>query len=107
MFSFFQAKQKNTLNKDIFENSIIIDVRSKEEFQTDPVKPAEIKVTNIPVDQIISLRTIPNTSQDSKIVLFCKSGSRSAMASEILKHGGYTNIINAGSKDNVEKILQE
>lgn len=106
MLSFFQAKQKNILSKDIFDNSTIVDVRSKEEFDTEPAKLGDLDIINIPVDQIIFSRCIPSIAKDSKIVLFCRSGNRSGIATEILKYAGYTNIINVGSKDHLEKIFQ-
>lgn len=65
---------------------MLIDVRTEDEFNAGHIDGA----VNIPV-QIIMKAVIP-LSKDSKIELYCRSGSRARMAELILRHRGFTNI---------------
>ena len=61
---------------------IILDVRTKEEYQEEHIKDAQ----NIPYDEIDESLTI---SKDKMIFVYCRSGSRSKMAYDTLKSLGY------------------
>jgi phage shock protein E len=62
--------------------AIIIDVRSPQEYQGKHVKGA----INIPVEKIDLLYSRIPTGKE--IIVYCHSGSRSAIAAEYLKHQG-------------------
>ncbi len=70
--------------------AIIIDVRTKAEFQGGHIKGS----LNIPLD------TIPNQlsklNKEKTIITCCASGMRSAQAKSILKANGYTEVYNGG-----------
>ena len=69
----------------------IIDVRTAEEFDEEHYPNA----LNIPIDQIRQrLNEVGGTN--SAIVLYCATGSRSALAARLLKSAGYTDVVNAG-----------
>jgi rhodanese-related sulfurtransferase len=69
---------------------LLIDVRTPEEFAAGYIDGA----VNIPVDVIgQSLNRIPT---DQPVVLYCRSGNRSAQAAEILRQAGYTQVIDLG-----------
>ena len=70
----------------------IIDVRSPMEFASEHVPGAE----NIPVEQI-SAHAAEIKKLNKKIVLYCRSGARSGMATSILKQEGLENVYNGGS----------
>lgn len=72
--------------------TIWIDVRSPEEFVQGHVAGA----VNIPVDEI--LQRISQTAIDKTdiILLYCRSGNRSAIAQNILLKAGYRNAQNIG-----------
>ena len=70
----------------IDNGATIIDVRSKEEFDTGHIKDA----INIPVDIIDTLSYDKNTT----IIVYCASGVRSLQAFNELKKLGYTNVYN-------------
>jgi phage shock protein E len=70
----------------------IVDVRSPGEFATEHVPGAE----NIPVERI-SAHAMELKSLNKEILLYCRSGARSGMATSILKQEGLENVYNGGS----------
>ena len=75
----------------INDGAVILDVRTKGEFQSGHIKGA----INIPVDQ---LRNNLNKLKDKNkpIITCCASGIRSASAKNILKSNGYSEVYNGG-----------
>jgi phage shock protein E len=74
----------------IHAGATVVDVRSEAEFRGGAYRGA----INVPL-QVLSgrLHLIP---KDRPVVLYCASGSRSAMAVRLLKRAGYTEVCNAG-----------
>lgn len=69
---------------------LLIDVRTPEEFASGHIEGA----VNIPVDDLAGrLSEVP---QGQPIVVYCRSGNRSATASRILADAGYTGIYDLG-----------
>lgn len=77
----------------------VIDVRGPDEYQSGHIRSA----LNIPPDQLLlgapQLEDIP---KDSPIIVYCRTGSRSNVAMNILRGLGYTNIVNGINKEQVE-----
>lgn len=75
---------------------IIIDVREPYEYQQDHVKGA----LNIPPHELLDgAKKLDGIPKDTELILYCKTGSRSRVSSQILADLGFTNIrngINAG-----------
>ena len=71
---------------------MIIDVRTAEEYRRGN-RPGSI---NIPLADI---RRFHSSDKNTLIRVYCKSGSRSAQAKELLEEMGYTNVINLGGFD--------
>ena len=82
------------------EGAIILDVRSKGEFEGGHIKGA----LNIPVDQ---LRNNFSKLKDKNkpIITCCASGMRSASAKSILISGGYTSVFNGGGWNSLQNKL--
>jgi phage shock protein E len=70
----------------------IIDVRSPGEFASEHLPEA----INIPVE-IIASKVEEIKSMNAPILLYCRSGARSGMATSILKQAGLTDVFNGGS----------
>jgi len=69
---------------------ILVDVRTPGEFASGYIPGA----INIPVEQLSSrLSELP---QDAEIVLYCRSGNRSASAARTLSQAGYSDIYDLG-----------
>ena len=69
---------------------LLLDVRTPGEFDSGYIPTAE----NLPL-QIIGDK-LPQVPKDSLVILYCRSGNRSAQAKRILENEGYTNIVDFG-----------
>jgi len=74
----------------------IIDVRSPDEYADGCYKGA----INIPVNSLPN-RIDSLGSKDSPIIVYCASGSRSAVAMSMLKAVGFKDVTNAGGLDDM------
>jgi phage shock protein E len=80
---------------------IFIDVREADEFAAGHV----VGAVNIPLSQIPSgTKNLEDIPKDAAIVLYCRSGNRSAIALNLLKQLGYTNPVNGINQAQVDKI---
>ena len=68
---------------------MLVDVRTPEEFKTGFIKGA----VNIPLDELDKSAKKKLPDKDQTIMLYCKSGKRSAVAAEDLLEQGYTSIL--------------
>ena len=72
---------------------VVIDVRSKVEFWLGHLPGAHC----VPVDTLpAALDDIPGASKSARLLVYCASGGRSAMARQILTEAGYTNVVDGG-----------
>ena len=83
-----EAKQMMDTEKDI----IILDVRTKEEFVAGYIKNAIL----IPDTEIEKSAPEKLTNKNAKILVYCRSGRRSAIAANKLIEMGYTNVLDFG-----------
>lgn len=75
---------------------VYLDVRSPEEFAEAHVLSSK----NIPVETL-GARLIELGARDTPLIVYCRSGRRSARAVEILRAAGFSNLTDAGSIENV------
>jgi rhodanese-related sulfurtransferase len=83
------AKQFNEMiqkEKDV----IILDVRTPQEYHEGHISNA----INIPVQILGQQLDKLNNFKDKKILVYCRSGHRSAIASQILDRAGFKNVYN-------------
>lgn len=79
--------------------SIIIDVREPSEYASGHAEGA----INIPPQELLAGSAIlTNTAKDTELILYCRTGSRSAVAKNILTRQGFTNIVNGINKEQVK-----
>ena len=74
------------------ENAHLIDVRTTEEYESGHVSGAQ----NISVDQIETAIQIAVPEKTDVIIVYCRSGNRSAQASKMLEDMGYKVILDVG-----------
>jgi phage shock protein E len=75
---------------------LVVDVRSKLEFWTGHLPGAIC----IPVDALPrALARRADVTTDSRIVVYCGSGKRSAAAASELRDAGYAHVIDGGGMD--------
>jgi phage shock protein E len=76
--------------------ALIVDVRTPGEFDAGHVAGAR----NVPVATLAS--TADSLGDKAKpVLLYCRSGSRSAHAKRVLVAAGYTDVVDAGAMGNV------
>lgn len=75
----------------------LYDVRSPEEYNEAHAEQA----TNHDVE-LLKAGTYPDVPKDSEIYVYCRSGNRSAEATELLVAAGYSNVTDLGGLDNMK-----
>lgn len=90
----------------IDKSALIIDVRSKQEFDYDHLENA----FNIEYENIPQLMKLIGNNKSRSVVLYCRSGRRASVALSELKKLGYNNIFNGHAlrkMQNAQKFIQE
>lgn len=78
------------------EGAILIDVRTIAEYSSGHLDGAK----NIPVEVIAEQIESEIPDKDTKIIVYCRSGNRSATAGQTLIDMGYTNVYDLGAMSN-------
>lgn len=81
--------------------ALLIDIRSSVEYATGHLPQA----INMPLPQIETLIASKAPDKNEVLLLYCQSGSRSAVAKNKLNALGYTRVYNLGSYDRAARIL--
>lgn len=96
----FGKKEVVNYKELVKQGSLLVDVRSKEEFDIITVDGA----INIPLDNLpVNLKKL--RSKDNCIIVFCASGNRSGIAKRALESLGYTNVHNGGGWHSLKNKL--
>lgn len=82
------------------QGAIILDVRSKGEYQGGHIKGS----INIPVDALNN--NLSKLKKDNPIITCCASGMRSASAKSILKSNGFTEVHNGGGWSSLQNKIR-
>ncbi len=77
---------------------IIIDVREADEFASGHVDGA----INIPLGELARPGALNSVPKDTEIITYCRSGSRSQVALQMLNKLGYTKVINGINQQHIE-----
>ena len=103
MFGIFKNIIGQNDNLELIEavknGAFLVDVRTPIEFSSGSVKGA----VNIPLDHIIS--KLSKFDNHKSIVVFCRSGNRSGQAKSILEQSGFKQVINGGTWEDVNKVV--
>jgi phage shock protein E len=91
--------KKVNLQEIISNGAIILDVRTKGEYQSGHLK----KSINIPVSNL--QQNLKKLNKDKPIVTCCASGARSASARRLLKSNGFDQVYNGGSWYSLRKYM--
>lgn len=82
------------------DGAIVLDVRTKEEFQEGHVKNSKHIVLNEIPSKVKEIKAL-----NKKIIAVCRSGARSGQAASYLKQQGI-DIINGGPWQNVDRYVK-
>lgn len=91
----FGKSNKVNLSEILAQKPFLVDVRTPAEFASGSAKGA----VNIPLDQVSA--KVAQFKGKHAVVVFCRSGNRSAQAKATLERSGITNVYNGGSVTNV------
>lgn len=89
------------VEKMIREGAFLVDVRSPMEFDEGTAKGA----INIPLEDLED--RLADFEGKKNIVLFCRSGGRSAYAESVLNRNGINDTVNGGVWQYVDRIVRE
>ncbi len=95
----FGEADNTQLKEAIASGAFLVDVRSTGEFSSGSAKGA----VNIPLDKLPS--QLNKFNGKNNVVVFCRSGNRSAQAKSFLEQKGITNVINGGTWQNVNSCI--
>lgn len=76
----------------IASGAMVLDVRTPEEFAAGHLANA----VNIPFEQVAAEFAKRGIAKDTPVVLYCRSGRRSGIATDALVAAGYTKTYNGG-----------
>ena len=94
----FSKKEDINYKELVARGAVILDVRSKEEFDGGHIKGA----VNLPLDVLATVSVIAS-DKNTVIITCCMSGGRSSIAVSALQSLGFSNVYNGGGW----KVLQE
>jgi len=82
----YKTIDSDTVRELVSDNAIIVDVRELDEYNQGHIEGS----VNIPVGSISNI----DYDKETKIIVYCVSGTRSASAAKTLIDMGYTNVYN-------------
>ncbi|MBS1186174.1 MAG: rhodanese-like protein [Burkholderiaceae bacterium] len=85
------------------KQSVLIDVRTPEEYATGHIAGA----LNLPLERLAAgIGTIGGLNSDSLILVYCRTGNRSAQTRALLSRRGYANVTDGGGISTLASRLQ-
>ncbi|WP_417070184.1 rhodanese-like domain-containing protein [Niveibacterium terrae] len=91
------------LSLDGVKPAAIVDVRTPEEFAAGHIEGA----LNIPVERVgEGVSAIKGLNKESSILVYCRSGRRSAAAKATLEQLGYTHVVDGGAMQTLAPRLK-
>lgn len=99
LLSYEQLQAKITAQEDF----VLLDVRSLDEYNSGHIPTAVL----LPHDEINSKAEALLSDKNKEIVVYCRSGRRSAIAAEALGKLGYTNVQDFGGISRWQGALEK
>lgn len=84
------------------QGALLVDVRTPGEFADNSVHGSR----NYPLAEVEALVGAAGIDKDQPILLFCRSGRRSGIATDKLKSLGYTKVFNLGAFGNAMRTAE-
>jgi len=100
LFSFLFGKKSNQIKEYLEKDAVILDVRTQKEYDADHIEGAFL----IPISELKSrLKEVKDLNKP--VIAHCRSGIRSAQASQILNSNGI-DAINGGGISTMKTALK-
>lgn len=87
--------------KDLPKDAILIDVRTREEYNLERVKGA----LNIDILSSTFMGEIQKLEKKNNYLLYCRSGNRSGQAEAIMRQIGFESVKNIGGLEEVRELF--
>ena len=84
------------------DNAVLLDVRRADEFNAGHIDGAVL----VPHDTIAEMVGAVVPDKNTPVYVYCRSGRRSAIAVEVMRKLGYTNLTDLGGMDEAKKRLR-
>lgn len=88
-----------TIEKDIEASAKLYDVRTAVEYAESHIDGA-INFSS----QLLESDQFPEIAKDTKIYVYCRSGSRSSLSKKLLENAGFSNVTDLGGISKVQSI---
>jgi len=99
MFNIFKSKKNDGCgcnpHDEVSSGAVLLDVRTESEFASGHLPGA----VNIPL-ALLKERVTGLIWRDKPVVVYCRSGGRSARAAEVMRNRGYESICDLGAMGN-------
>ncbi len=96
----FGKSDTKALQQLLSNGAFLVDVRTPGEFMQGHVTGS----VNIPLNQVQAM--VSKFTNKNAVVVFCRSGARSAQAKMILQNNGIANVVNGGPWTQVQQLVQ-
>jgi phage shock protein E len=100
-----KAKATPSVKDLVAQGAVVLDVRSQDEWDSGHIEGAKL----IPVDEVESriaeVEGLVGGDKTKPVVVYCRSGNRSARAKGVLERAGFTNVTNGGGLDDMRNAL--
>lgn len=98
----FNAKALTQLREQFAAGAMLVDVRSPEEFQGGSIEGAK----SVPVHTLPKgIKSVSAGDKKTPLVVFCRSGARSAQAARALRGAGYERVLDLGGLGNAQRMV--
>ena len=85
------------------DSPVIVDVRSEREYASGAIEGA----LNHPLQGLPGTLLDMGVELDEEVIVYCRSGRRSAQAKTLLKKAGFQLVFDAGSMTQLEQALEQ
>ncbi len=99
MMELMKASDFDNIARDVESGALLLDVRTAQEFEAGHFEGA----TNLDVVDIQKGKK-PDVDKLTQIYVYCRSGNRSSVATELLKEAGFKNIRDLGGLADVQRL---
>ena len=89
------------ISTQLWAKDVVIDVRTPEEFQSDHVSGA----INLDIKDTDFKKSVSKLNRDDSYKVYCKSGTRSEKAIQVMRELGFKKLENLGGIDNAKKEI--
>ena len=85
------------------DNAVLLDVRQADEFNVGHIDGAVL----VPHDTIAEKVGAVVPDKNTPVYIYCRSGRRSAIAVEVMRKLGYTNMTDLGGMEEAKSYLEK